>query len=112
ARTVPVDADGVVDVAALGDLLAEAGEGALVSIMAANNETGVLQPLGQIAEAVRDACAKLHVDAVQAAGKVPMSPVIEAADWISVSAHKMGGPVGAGALIVREARPFEPLIRG
>lgn len=109
---LPVDTDGVIDVAALADLLAQGDGPALVSVMAANNETGVLQPLDKVAEVVRAAGAKLHVDAVQAAGKIPFAPIVEAADWISISAHKMGGPVGAGALIVREAQPFRPLIRG
>ncbi len=112
SRIVPVGTNGVIDLAALTDLMAEAESPVLVSVMAVNNETGVIHPIGQIAEIVHGAGGKLHVDAVQAAGKIPMAPITEAADWLAVSAHKMGGPVGAGALIVREARPFEPLIKG
>lgn len=111
-RIVPVGTDGVMDLAALADLLATAEGPVLVSVMAVNNETGVIQPIEQVAEIVHGVGGKLHVDAVQAAGKVALQPIVEAADWIAVSAHKMGGPVGAGALIVREARPFEPLIKG
>jgi len=109
---IPVNTDGVIDLAALADLLAEAEGPVLVSVMAVNNETGVIQPIEQVAEVVHGAGGKLHVDAVQAAGKIALQPIVQAADWIAVSAHKMGGPVGAGALIVREARPFEPLIKG
>lgn len=108
----PVNIDGTVDVAGLAELLAGVSAPALVSVMAVNNETGVIQPIEAVAEAVRAAGARLHVDAVQAAGKIPLAPIVEAADWISLSAHKFGGPIGAGALIVREARPFEPLIKG
>ena len=112
AGRLPVDSDGIIDVAALTDMLAESEGPVLVSVMAANNETGVIQPTAAIAETVHAHGGKLHVDAVQAAGKIDLAPIVQAADWVSLSAHKFGGPIGAGALIVREARPFRPLIRG
>jgi cysteine desulfurase len=86
----------------------------LVSIMAANNETGVVQPVAEAAQIVHSAGGLLHVDAVQAAGRIPLNINEMGADLVTVSAHKIGGPQGAGALIRRdEALQFgEPLIRG
>src|SRR5207245_288747 len=69
------------------------------ALMAANNETGVVQPLAEAARLVHEAEGWLHVDAVQAAGKIDISDI--AADTLSVSAHKLGGPQGSGALIVQ-----------
>tara|TARA_R110002094_G_scaffold90217_7_gene92840 strand:+ start:54 stop:1157 length:1104 start_codon:yes stop_codon:yes gene_type:complete len=112
AVRVSVGADGVIDVDALSALLQESGGAALVSVMAANNETGIIQPLDQVAEIVRAHGTKLHVDAVQAAGKIDIRPVMALADVISISAHKMNGPIGAGAIVVKDGVPFQPLIRG
>jgi cysteine desulfurase len=112
AVRVPVGAYGAVDVDALEMLLQEIDSTVLVSVMAANNETGVIQPLDRVAEIVRAHNAKLHVDAVQAAGKIDIRPVMALADVISISAHKMNGPIGAGAIVVKDGVPFEPLIRG
>jgi cysteine desulfurase len=112
AVPIPVLPHGVVDTAALDALLAAAPEPALVAVMAANNETGILQPLA----AVRSACdahgALLHVDAVQAAGRVPLQPIAAMADSLALSAHKLGGPQGVGALILREDRGLVPQLRG
>ncbi len=110
---IPVNADGVVDLAALERRLAE-GARALVSLMAANNETGVIQPVTQAAEIVHRAGGLLHVDAVQAAGRMALDINTLDADLLTLSAHKLGGPKGAGALIKRdEALHFaEPLIQG
>jgi cysteine desulfurase len=81
--------------------------------MAANNETGTLQPLAEIARRVHAAGGILHSDAVQSAGRVPFSLVESGADLISISSHKLGGPQGAGALIVAdEDLRVPPLIRG
>jgi cysteine desulfurase len=109
----PVDADGVIDLTRLGQLLAEAPGPALVSVMAANNETGVVQPL----DAIRQLCvvhgASLVVDAVQALGKLPLDLWTVGADAIFVSAHKIGGPQGVGAIIRgAEAVDFERLVKG
>ena len=86
----------------------------LVSLMAANNETGVIQPLRPVADLVHDRGGILHVDAVQAAGRVPFDLDAVQADFMTISAHKMGGPTGTGALIKRDEACdiAEPLIRG
>ncbi len=110
---IPVNGDGVVDLAALERRLATCGR-ALVSLMAANNETGVIQPVAAAAEIAQRHGALLHVDAVQAAGRIPLDINALGADLLTLSAHKLGGAKGAGALIKREeALHFaDPLIRG
>lgn len=85
---------------------------ALVSVMTANNETGVVQDMAAIAASVRDRGALLHTDAVQAAGKVALDFPASGAHLMSVSAHKIGGPKGAGALIVDKAVDMKPLVHG
>ena len=110
---VPVTAQGQVDVAALERRLSQRGGRPLVSIMLANNETGVVQPVAAAAKAVHAAGGLLHTDAVQAAGKIPCDIGALGADLVSVSAHKLGGPQGIGALIRRDdAIPLEPLVKG
>jgi cysteine desulfurase len=113
---IPVDRDGVVDLIAFEALLArhrDAGRRALVSVMAANNETGAIQPLAEIAARVHTAGGIFHSDAVQVAGKLPFSLVASGADLISISSHKLGGPQGVGALIERdEDSRLPPLLRG
>jgi cysteine desulfurase len=109
---IAVTPSGVVD---LGDLRARlaAGPPALVSIMAANNETGALQPLLEAAEMVHGAGGLLHVDAIQAFGKIPLDIRTLGADLLTVSAHKIGGPKGVGALVLAEGLlGVEPLLRG
>ncbi|MEJ2625676.1 MAG: cysteine desulfurase family protein [Pseudolabrys sp.] len=107
-----VDGDGLVDLAALERALAGA-ERPLVSVMLANNETGVIQPIAEIAEIVHLANGLLHVDAVQAPGRIDCNMAALGADLVSLSAHKLGGPQGAGALIRRDGIHIsEPLIRG
>jgi len=85
---------------------------AFLSVMMANNETGVLQPIAEIVELARARGIPLHTDAVQAAGKVPVNVRNPAVDMLSLSAHKFGGPKGVGALYVRSGLRFAPLIHG
>src|ERR1700681_3976076 len=100
-ETVPVAADGRLDLSALGRLLSElAVKGLrrpLVSVMLANNETGVVQPVSQAAALVQAAGALVHVDAVQAAGRISCNINEMRADLLTLSAHKIGGPKGVGA---------------
>ncbi len=98
---VPVDADGRLDLDRLDAALAVPTT--LVSVMAVNNETGVILPTSQIQERVHRAGARLHVDAVQAAGRIPLPTE---ADLITLSGHKLGGLPGAGVLAVREDFPL------
>ena len=109
---IPVTTQGVVDLAALEVMLAKGGR-ALVSIMLANNETGVIQPVRKAADMVHEAGGVLHVDAVQGPGRMPLDLAALGADLLTLSAHKLGGPKGTGALIRAPGIHIaEPLIRG
>jgi cysteine desulfurase len=112
---VPAEADGRVNLAALAEALARAKTSRpLVSLMLANNETGVVQPVAEVATIVHAAGGLLHVDAVQAAGRIPCDIRALGADLLTLSAHKIGGAKGAGALVrAGEHIHFaDPLIRG
>jgi cysteine desulfurase len=114
---VPTAANGRIELAALQERLAalsKAGRRPLVAIMLANNETGVIQPISEAAQLVHQAGGLLHVDAVQAAGKIPCDITALGADLVAISAHKLGGPKGVGALIRREEglHVADPLIKG
>ncbi|MGG5807827.1 cysteine desulfurase family protein [Falsiroseomonas sp. CW058] len=111
AERLPVLPDGTLDPGALAAALA-AGPPALVCLMAANNETGVLHPLAEAAALCRAAGALLHVDGVQAAGRVPLSLAALGADSLALSGHKMGGPKGAGALLLRPGLDLPPMVAG
>jgi len=111
--TLPVDGSGLVDLDALAAVLAEDSRPALVCIMSANNETGVIQPLDEIIALVKHHEGRVHVDAVQTAGRLPLGPLLDA-HTLALSAHKLGGPQGAGALIVRGKGKgkVDPVLRG
>lgn len=113
AEILPVDGNGVADLGALADRLARIPEGtAVVSVMLANNETGVIQPVAEVVAAAKAFGALVHCDAIQAAGKIPLDFTALGVDLMSLSAHKIGGPQGMGALIVAEGVRLEPLLRG
>jgi cysteine desulfurase len=96
---LPVRPDGVIDTEALRVELRDGKGRALVAVMAANNETGVVQPIAEVSRLAREAGALLLVDAVTAAGKIDLDAAL--CDYMTLSAHKLGGPQGSGALIAR-----------
>ena len=109
---IRADRAGVVDLGHLRDLL-HGGPPALVSIMLANNETGAIQPIAEAAGIVHEAGGILHVDAIQALGKIPFEMRALGADLLTLSAHKVGGPKGTGALVLSDGlNGLEPLLRG
>ena len=107
---VPLLPSGLVDLAALEAALAADPRPALVSVMAANNETGVIQPLAEVARLAAAAGAITHTDAVQAFGRIPDEAL--AADLVTISGHKIGAPAGVGALVRHAGVTVPPLIRG
>ena len=109
-ETLPVTRDGIVDLEALRVALREGKGRALVAVMAANNETGAIQPLPEVSRHCREAGALLLVDAVAAAGKIPLDASL--CDYMVLSAHKLGGPQGVGALIVAKGAPLTAQIVG
>ncbi len=112
-RTIPVDGEGIVDRQALTALLARTGGRALVSVMLANNETGAIQPVAEVAAIAHEAGALVHCDAIQAAGRIPIDIKALGVDVLTLSAHKIGGPQGAGAIVrASEGTTFAPLLTG
>jgi cysteine desulfurase len=110
--TIKVTGAGLVDLDHLRARLAE-GPAALVSVMSANNETGAVQPVAEVARIVHETGGLLHVDAIQAFGKIPRDLNSMGSDLITLSAHKIGGPKGAGAVVLAEdVQGLEPLLRG
>lgn len=110
---IPVDATGTVELAALEETLArDPVRPTLVSVMWANNEVGTVQPVAEVCEAAHRHGALFHTDAVQGFGKLPVSVERVPADLLTVTAHKIGGPVGIGALYLRDGMELEPLIYG
>ncbi len=112
AERIAVDGNGIVDLARLAEQLAADPFPAIVSVMLANNETGIIQPIADIAEIAHARGALVHCDAVQAAGKMPLAAGVVGADFVSLSAHKLGGPPGIGALVVAGTAEPTPMIRG
>src|SRR5579871_3811470 len=112
AELVPVHGSGEVDLAALERMLGADRRPALVSLMLANNETGVVQPVTAAIEIAQRYGALIHCDAVQALGRMPLNVAALGADLVSLSAHKLGGPTGIGALYVRDAVALKPLLAG
>ena len=107
---VPVDSDGIIDLDALKETLRQPTS--LVSIQWINNETGVIQPIKQISRLCDDASVPLHGDAAQAIGKIPISFRNSGIDLLSLTAHKIHGPPGIGALVSNRKLPIHPLIEG
>ncbi len=116
ATILPVSSDGIIDLEALDRLLGgrePGGKPSVVSVMWVNNETGVIQPVAEIAARCAAAGVPFHTDAVQALGKVPVRlGDIPGISFCSVSAHKIGGPKGVGAIYVRERKGMHPLLHG
>lgn len=115
-ETVYVTADGVIDLDALRDRLAKwdrVRDGTpVLALMLANNETGVIQPVAEAATLVREAGGLTHCDAVQGLGKVMVNVNLLGVDYLALSAHKIGGPQGVGALWVRSGAPLKPVLFG
>jgi cysteine desulfurase len=111
AEDIPVTAAGVVDLTALQSLLAGRAR-PLVSVVLANNETGVIQPVAEVAAIVHAAGGLLHVDAVQGPGRIACDFQALGADLMTLSSHKIGGPQGVGALIKRDGLLLDPQIKG
>ena len=109
-QTIPVNESGIVDASALKDILDE--HVALVSVMLGNNEIGTIQDIPQIAKLAHDVGAILHTDATQACGRIPVDVLDLDCDMLSLSAHKISGPIGTGALFVRSGLELTPLIHG
>ena len=110
-REVPVTAHGDVDLASI-DAGGAAPARGLVSLQLANGETGVLQPVAEVARRLRARGWRVHCDATQAVGRMPVSVGDLGVDYLTFSSHKLGGPLGAGALVVREGAPLVALITG
>jgi cysteine desulfurase len=113
--TIPVTSEGLLDLNAFRLQLMQGKGRALVSVMAANNETGVIQDLAAVRRVLAADGGEgvlLHVDAVQAVGRLSVSVNGSGADYMTISAHKLGGPQGAGALIAQDDAPLAPLIHG
>jgi cysteine desulfurase len=112
-HTVPVTADGRIDLEALERVLTP--EVSIVSVMLANNEVGTIQPLGEVVDVVAragGAPAAVHTDAVQAVTWIDVAALAAGADLVSVTGHKIGGPQGAGAIVVRRGTELEPMLVG
>ncbi len=111
-KFIKVDANGVVSVDHLKSILAEDPEKPLVSVMMANNEAGVVQPIQQIVEIAKGYGASVHCDAVQAAGRLEIDFTNLGLDYLTLSSHKIGGPQGVGAVVLAPTAPLNAFITG
>ena len=113
---IPVDGNGIVDLQALDGMLADTSTGmapVLVSVMLANNETGVIQPIAEVSALAEKHGAQVHCDAIQAAGKISVSMADLGVHMLSLSAHKIGGPQGVGALVLSpDGAALSPMLLG
>ncbi|MFA5898510.1 MAG: cysteine desulfurase family protein [Hyphomicrobium sp.] len=111
---LPATSGGLVELPSVAEALTHvaAGGRVLLSVMIANNETGVIQPIGEAAELARTLGVSLHVDAVQGPGRLPVDFATLGADTLTISSHKLGGPRGVGALIVRDGVSLPALLKG
>lgn len=112
ARVLPVTAAGVIDLEALEQALKTIDRSTLISVMMVNNETGVIQPIAEVVTLARRYGALVHTDAVQAYGRMPIDLQALGVDYITLSSHKIGGPQGAGAIIMANCVSVAPLILG
>ncbi len=109
---LPVDAQGMVQLDVMEAKLKALGRPALVSVMLANNETGVIQPINEISRIAKQYDALVHSDAVQAVGKIDVDMGVMGVDMLTICGHKCGGPIGVGALVVRNDLSIKPFITG
>jgi cysteine desulfurase len=110
---IGVDGNGIIHLGELEDVIAKRGdEIAVISIMSSNNETGVVQPIDRVVDLARSSSIPVHSDAVQSFGKIPLSFTRLGLTAMSLSAHKMGGPIGVGALILRKGFDIPALLHG
>jgi len=111
-RRIPVNLDGVVDLTRFEELLSRQTSPSLISVMLANNETGVIQPLHEITSIAHNHGCLVHCDGVQALGKMDIDMSHLGVDLLSLSAHKVGGPKGVGALIISDGVTIDPQLIG
>jgi cysteine desulfurase len=109
---LPVNSDGQVELEALSELLEQAEKPALVSVMLGNNEMGAIQHISKVTEVAKEFGARIHCDAVQAAGKMNVDFNDLGVDYLTLSAHKLGGPQGVGAIVLAPTAPLNALIVG
>lgn len=112
AEVIPVHPDGLVDLAALDRMLEKNDRPTLISVMSVNNETGVIQPIEGVVEIARRRGALVHTDAVQAAGRLPIDLQRWGVDYLTLSSHKIGGPQGAGCLVMSNCTTVTPQTLG